>query len=254
MSQPAAAALALESAGLVFPHRDFQVAVARIDDRSDDLLPAERAALARAVPARLAAYAAGRRCARLALRHLDAACGSPVVRSEAPLLRDPHGCPLWPAHAAGSISHSPTVAIAVIASRDRARAIGVDIEALDRGVSAATLERVFVASERSWLAARPAADRKRLAYAIFAAREAVYKCVYQACGHGLAPDEVELRLDVLRREFHAGWCGAARALDLPARLSGRFHFDALHVLAGVWCAPAVASSRQGENRHEHSHA
>ena len=140
----------------------------------------------------------------------------------------------------------------MIASRGCARAIGVDLEALDRGVSAADLERVFVASERTWLAARPAADRKRLAYALFAAREAVYKCVYQACGHALAPDEVELRLDVLRHEFHAGWCGAARALELPARLSGRFNFDALHVLAGVWCAPALPSSTRGETCHERS--
>ena len=249
MPERTAVACALESASLVFAKRDFQLAVARINDRSDDLLPAERCALQRAVPARLNAYAAGRRCARLALRHLDAACGSATPRSEEPILRDARGCPLWPAHAAGSISHSPSVAIAVVASRDRARSIGVDIEALDRDVSAATLERVFAAGERAWLAPHPPAQRKRLAYAVFAAREALYKCVYQACGHALAPDEVELRVDARHGEFHAKWDGAACALDLPARLTGRFAFDAVHVVAGVWC-PALASSTQGDFRHE----
>jgi 4'-phosphopantetheinyl transferase EntD len=236
----------LERAGVVFPPRLFQVALARIEDEADDLLPAEREALRRAVPARLASYAAGRRCARRALRQLDTASGADP-RGEGPILRDGQGCPLWPAHAAGSISHSPTVAIAVVADRACARAIGVDLESLDRSVGAATLERVFMASECRWLAGQPEAERERLAYAVFAAREALYKCVYQACRHRLAPDEVELRMVVPHGAFCAEWRGAAGALDLPARLSGRFTFDALHVLAGVWCPPVLPSSTPRRN-------
>ena len=244
-----ASGLAFARAASVFPQPGFHLAVGYIEDRIDDLLPAERGALARALPARLASYAAGRRCARRALQQLDAATGSASPRAQGAILRDPHGCPLWPAHATGSISHSPTVAVAVVAPRARARAIGVDIEALDR-VAASALERVFSPSERRWLAGWSVERRERLAYAVFAAREALYKCVYQACGHSLAPEEVVLDFDVSRGLFHAEWCGAARRLTLPVRLSGRFAFDARHVLAGVWCAPLPCPVTQGEPVHE----
>lgn len=220
----------------LFPVPCFQVAAEPIVAASGDLHPAERALAGRAVPARLAAFAAGRRAARCALRRLNAARELRATHEPAPILRDPQGCPSWPAQVVGSISHSPTTAVAVVARRSHARAIGVDIEALDRDVGIATLARVFVAAETAWLAAQPAARQLRLAYALFSTREALYKCVYQACAHRLAPDEVELSLDPARGSFRARWLGAATTLGLPV-LAGRIDFTADHVISGVWCPP-----------------
>ncbi len=239
----------------LFPGPGFQVAATPIVSDVTDLHPAERALLARAVPQRLAAYAAGRRCARRALQQLDHVHGLRLADPGAPLLRDPHGSPCWPAHAVGSISHSPSKAVAVAAQRTHARAIGVDIESLERDIGLDTLARVFAEAETRWLAQQPAADRTRLAYAVFSAREALYKCVYQACGHRLSPSDVELQLDVSRGLFLAQWRGPAQALRLPP-LTGRFGFDAGQVLAGVACPaqpllPALPThSTAPESLHE----
>jgi len=216
----------------LFPQTWFPVALAPIGTAVDDLHPEERALMSRAVASRVAAFAAGRRCARHALARLAV----PGLRTDAPIVRDPHGCPRWPAPAVGSISHSPTTAVAVAARRADARGVGIDIESVDHGIGLDTLSAVFVAAEVSWLDRQPAAQRTRLAYVLFSAREALYKCVYQAASHRLAPQEVEVTLHAERGLFHAAWRGAAAALGLPP-LVGRFGHDARHVFAGVWCPP-----------------
>src|SRR5262249_7944675 len=151
-----------------------------------------------------------------------------------PLLADAQGCPLWPAGVVGSISHSPSTAVAAVARAAQVRALGLDIESPHRDVGVDALMRVFDPDEIRWLARQPHQDRRVLAYALFSAREALFKCVYQASAHRLAPGEVRIEMDVEQGFFQAHWLGLSRALGLPP-LVGRVGCDTQHVFAGVWC-------------------
>lgn len=129
---------------------------------------AERAS--RPVSARLAQFAAGRACAREALRDLRAA--GPL-----PLGVGPLGAPVWPRGFVGSISHTSSLACAVVAREARARGVGVDIEHVVRAaavdaVAATTLD----AHEAAML---PSAEAVTIA---FSAKESVLKCLSPIAG------------------------------------------------------------------------
>ena len=84
------------------------------------LHPEEALAVSGAVQRRRDEFATGRACihqALVSLGHPD--CPIPVGRGKVP-----H----WPEGIAGSVSHSSTLAVAVVTYRDVARAIGIDVE------------------------------------------------------------------------------------------------------------------------------
>jgi len=86
----------------------------------EGLFPAEAEAMARAVPARRAEFAAGRRAARAAL----AALGRP--ETAIPVGR--HRAPVWPEGVSGAITHDRSVALAAVIP-STAGTIGIDLTA-----------------------------------------------------------------------------------------------------------------------------
>jgi 4'-phosphopantetheinyl transferase EntD len=233
---------ALQHPQALFPAPWFQMAVVPIPSDAHaamQSLPASEQHVVRdAVASRQASFAMGRHCARQALSRLG-------VPMPAHLLPDAHGCPRWPQGVVGSISHSPMLAMAVTARRSAAQALGVDIESPHRDVSVDALTRVFDPQEIAWLAGQKSSDRRFLAYALFSCREALYKCVFQASGHRLAPHEVRVQLDMAQGLFRARWLARARSLFLPV-LTGRVGCDAQHVFAGVWCPPMPQPSSSSQ--------
>lgn len=118
----------------------------------------------RAVPKRRSEYLAGRACAALALRALNAPEG--VSRKGR--------APVWPAGVSGSITHTDRRVVAV-AARDM-RAIGVDLEPLMPPRTVAEVGHLLLSPADH--AQRPAdMDAARFCTLVFSAKEATYKAL-----------------------------------------------------------------------------
>ncbi len=154
--------------------------------------------MGRAVPKRRREFQAGRWAARHALRAL----GGPTVAI--PVAAD--RSPVWPAGVLGSITHTDSVCLALVARVEHVALLGVDLEP-DQPLFTGLLDSICVDEERRWLATQ--VDPARLGRVIFAAKEAVYKALspsmrtvigFDAVAVSLAPDvgafEATLRYDV----------------------------------------------------------
>jgi 4'-phosphopantetheinyl transferase EntD len=136
------------------------------------LFPQEQAAIARAVPKRVAEFTAGRIAARWALSQ----AGVTTVALE----RGAGGAVVWPAGATGSISHGGGMVAAVAVARVGVAAdvatLGVDLEPLsDRAEG--LVETIATPEE---------ADRARTweggLLRVFSAKEAAFKALYPRVG------------------------------------------------------------------------
>ncbi|WP_338848521.1 4'-phosphopantetheinyl transferase superfamily protein [Massilia sp. W12] len=140
--------------------------------QNDASLPA---ALLHAAPKRQIEFAAGRWCARQALRQLAYHGAAEIGIGE-------HRCPQWPDAFIGSISHSQGWALAVVGHRARFEAIGIDLEAILPEASAHSVSRhLAIASELA------VGRLHGLPYAIwvsllFSAKESLFKALYPAVG------------------------------------------------------------------------
>ena len=183
-------------------------------EEAEPLLPEERASAPAAAPRRLRELAAGRHCAREALRGLGFEGVAVPRRAD----RRPE----WPPGVVGSISHSGEYCAAVVAPRATCGGIGFDAERWGR-VTPAIWRRIATAPERAWLAGQ-GADAGIWATRLFSAKEAFYKAQYarserflgfaDAAFHpdGEAGFEIELLVDVP---------GVGRSGDrFPGRVTG----------------------------------
>jgi 4'-phosphopantetheinyl transferase EntD len=135
----------------------------------ETLLAEERAVIAAAVPKRALEFAAGRWCAREALRRQ----GIGAV----PLLPDENRAPLWPGGIVGSITHTDGFCAAAVGRRDSFAGIGIDAE-LEGRVDRALWPDLFTRGEIEELERRPEPRRASLATVMFSAKESFYKAQY----------------------------------------------------------------------------
>jgi enterobactin synthetase component D / holo-[acyl-carrier protein] synthase len=143
----------------------------------DDLFPQEAAAIAGAVPARLAEFAAGRVAARDAM----AALGIGPVAIPVGERRVPQ----WPPGVVGSITHCAGLVAAAVGWSDDVVAIGIDAEpaaALDDDL----LEVVATPVERAVL------HEPLAGVVVFSAKESFYKCWSALDGPVLEFHDVEV--------------------------------------------------------------
>lgn len=167
----------------------------------------------RAVPARLAEFAAGRAAARAAL----ADAGLPPA--SIPMGAD--RAPIWPAGVFGSITHTEGVALAVAGRAP----LGLDAE------PDADLPEDLIAL------VAPGHDA-RAARLIFAAKEAAYKCQYPITRQLLDFDALEI--SVAGESLTARLITAAPPLPQGTQLQGRFTRAAGLLLAGFMIGAANA--------------
>ena len=211
----------------LFP-RSVVVRVRRIPGDPVELHPAEAEYVARAVPRRIAEFAAGRACARAALAEFG-------VREFA-LRAAPDRQPLWPEGFIGSITHTTGFCAAAVAPRASMLAIGLDTEI----VGAPTLDiwpTISRGEESAWVGSLPAAQQPAAVTLLFAAKEAFYKCQYPLVGEWL--DFHDLRVEA------GGWgestgtfaVSAARSIRFARRvalpIAGRYLFHEHFVSAAV---------------------
>ena len=143
-------------------------AVGRISDSNGSPLScAEAVAVSDAVPARKAAFMAGRACARRALRQLG--CGSTDLPA------GPFGSPSWPSGIVGSVTHTREIAAAIVAKSSAMASLGLDLEE-DGMVRDADTVRTICRPSELIEGLGPGHDLNlRHARFVFCAKEAVYK-------------------------------------------------------------------------------
>lgn len=150
---------------------------------SAPLVGDEAAAVARAVPARRAEYAAVRACARDALERLGA--GRPAVPSA------PDRSPVWPAGVVGALTHCDGYRAAAVARRATWAGVGVDAEPL-APLPDGVADLVMSDDERAALAdVDPTLFPERV---VFSAKESVYKVWHPLVGTWLGFEDVSVRL------------------------------------------------------------
>jgi 4'-phosphopantetheinyl transferase EntD len=126
----------------------------------------------RAVATRRQEFVLGRAAAHDAL--------GAIGLDDGPILSGPHREPIWPRGVVGSISHSAGIAVALVAPSTRSEGIGIDIERLRH---APELEgQVPRPEEWTWLRGTTERDRATAVFALFSAKEAVFKAFFPRVG------------------------------------------------------------------------
>lgn len=177
------------------------------------LFPQERAAIARATPARQQEFTAGRRAARLAMQRLG------VAPAAIPMGDD--RAPVWPAALVGSISHSGQNCIAVVALKPHIQSLGIDIES-DDPLPPDLTEIICTEIERNWLEHQPADQRGILAKVIFSAKECAYKCQYPLSHTLIDFSALTIALDPASGRFEAAFMQDVGPFAVGACLEGRY--------------------------------
>lgn len=189
------------------------------EHRVHDVHPEEVALVAGAAASRIAAFSAGRECARRGL----AALGHPPVAVPRGLGHQP----LWPAGVTGSITHCRGYVAAVVADAAVVPALGIDAEPHEP-LRAGLLELVASPSERVHLAGLP--DGLHWDRLLFCIKESVYKAWFPLTSRWLDFHEAEVELRPDESRF------TARLLvsNVPAAaLAGRFAVSDGVALAAV---------------------
>ena len=173
-----------------------------------DLWPDEAPAVARAIPARRAEFAAGRLAARQAMADINV---PPVA-----ILQGADRAPLWPDGLSGSIAHCDSLCIAAVADRGIHPSLGIDIEPATP-LDADLIPVVCAPSEQTWLAAQ--ANPGLAAKMIFGAKEAVYKAQYPLTGQVIGFDAVTLTKSVFVVDGNRiTTAGGTASIDLMLKL------------------------------------
>ncbi|PTM41488.1 4'-phosphopantetheinyl transferase superfamily protein [Bosea sp. 124] len=209
----------------VFDRRAAAVAVPITADLVSLLRVEEREGIRGAVPKRQHEFAAGRRCAHLAMAQL----GCPA----APVAVGDDRAPIWPEGLVGSISHCEAWAAAVVARKaDGIRSIGLDLEpALP--LPQDLVQTILRPEECLALGLLPVETQLQCARLIFSAKEAFFKCQYALTGAFIDFQAAAISLDLARRSFRAVLTGAVGAFPAGHSFDGRFHCDAPIMVTGV---------------------
>jgi 4'-phosphopantetheinyl transferase EntD len=193
-----------------------------------DLWLAEAECVRHAVPNRVREFAAGRTCARRALRELGI--------EDFVLLAGQDRQPIWPSSIVGSITHTAGFCAAVVAPRRLFAGVGIDSEQVDK-VSRDLWDTICRPEEASWRDTLPHEQQKAAAALLFSAKEAFYKCQYPLSGEWLDFHDlhvVPVDFGVRSGQFTVQ---ATRRISVEARsqwrVVGRFLFHESFVTAAV---------------------
>lgn len=206
---------------MAFPIREIReiafgtLVLVELPDTDDFAIPLglEEALYAAALPpARRATWVGGRVALHVALETLGAPFAGAILSSD-------RGAPAMPAGFLGSVSHKPTLAVALVAGAAPGApvTIGVDLE-IARPLRQDIAPRVLTPAERTELFALPAEAREREILQRFAVKEALYKALDPWVRRFVSFQEVETshsgdgRWDVLLR-FQGGEAFAVEVLE-----------------------------------------
>lgn len=170
----------------------FVIASQRYDPSFENGLLSNGHNIESATMARRREFAAGRTCAHTAIRRLGGASTHVPVGI--------HREPLWPRGFIGSITHAAGLALAVVALRENASAVGIDLEPVG-SLGERLWGDVLNPSEIEWLRRQPRPQQSKIATTIFCAKESFYKLVYPAAQMWVDFHQAEVSLDVEKGEY-----------------------------------------------------
>lgn len=193
------------------------IAVEKFGPFSGSLLGPEEDAILHAAPARRMEFAAGRACAREALRQI----GLP----DRPILRGPSREPVWPTGICGSITHCIGYCAAAVSRVGSHVGLGVDAEP-NEPLPADTRATIATNDDLSLLRELPGGEIhwERL---LFSAKESVFKAFYPLYRQWLGFQEVSIRFNPEQQTFEASFSGKSAAngpLVWPGRFTARNRF------------------------------
>lgn len=148
----------------------YQLASQRIDGHVPNLHGGEASLVQGYVPHRIVEFSAGRSAARQAMQAL----GFPASE----VLQGEGGEPIWPAGLCGSISHSDSLAVSLVAPLAAFESVGVDVDdgrALGDAAAQTVASRRELRLLQSVGLARSEQEAQNLAFSV---KEAVFKCQY----------------------------------------------------------------------------
>lgn len=173
-----------------------------------------------AVAKRHREFAAGRAAAHQAMAQVGhAPTAIPVGKNRAPV---------WPDGLVGSISHTHSCAMAVVAKPnpvgpERVRGLGIDVEE-DKPLANDLWPAICSAQEQDWLRAQT--NPGQMAKVIFSAKEAAYKCQFILSARYYGFDGMELTIDVAQASFAARFCADQPPFSCGEFIHGRFAIGA----------------------------
>ncbi len=138
---------------------------------------------------------------------------------ETPLLRGDRGQPLWPTGLKGAITHTRDIAAAATSVDSAIKAIGLDLEYLDRKVATGVASRICVEKELSWVHQDALSTKKRILQ-LFSAKEAFYKAVNPLVGVPIRYSDVDLNW-----QGDSGHFRGELLRDLSSEFRQGFRFD-----------------------------
>ncbi|NRA28514.1 MAG: 4'-phosphopantetheinyl transferase superfamily protein [Opitutales bacterium] len=142
------------------------VVAGRIEDLQDPLFVSEKSAVARAIPKRVREFTAGRTAARRAMSQLGVSpTALPPLESRAPA---------WPESIVGAITHTDTLAAAIVGEAKHMRSLGLDLEDTHR-LEPKLWGTLFTKNEQRYLTSLPVGEQQRSATLFFSAKEAFFK-------------------------------------------------------------------------------
>jgi len=187
---------------------------------------------ARTVEQRRVLFALGRAAARDALAEIGLAAVA-IGRGEG-------GEPLWPAGVVGAISHSQTVATAIVGHATDYAGLGVDVEDTERAPTPRTARLIAVPEEMDWLDAPDGAERLLM---LFSAKEAIFKALYPIERVWLGFSDARLTWRAERSAF------SARVLKrVSARHPAGFELDVHCTLGTTWVLSTAFVAAQAAGR------
>ncbi len=191
------------------------VSVATGDPRmaGGELHPLEQGYAVKMSRKRRVEFMVGRGVARRAM--------APFGYATAPILVAPDRAPVWPENVVGSLSHSTTACIALVASARNFVSLGVDLEE-DLPLDAELIPEVCQDVEIRWLSDHPPVRRVRLARLVFSAKETAYKAQYPLTGELFGFDRFSVSFDFAKGLFAARFNGAMRGFTDNQCLNGCF--------------------------------
>lgn len=168
-----------------------------------------------AVAKRRNEFAAGRAAAHQAMAQL----GLQVH----PIRVGENRAPIWPAGLVGSITHTRSCAMAVVAHAGAIRGLGIDVEE-DKPLADDLWPAICSPQEQSWL--RRQANPGQMAKVIFSAKEAAYKCQFSVSARYYGFDGMELDIDLERQRFSARFCADQPPFHCGDCITGGFAIGA----------------------------
>ncbi|UWQ23948.1 4'-phosphopantetheinyl transferase superfamily protein [Leisingera aquaemixtae] len=168
-----------------------------------------------AVEKRRKEFAAGRSAVHQAMRQLQIPPAPVQVGSDR--------APVWPAGVVGSITHTKSCAMAVLARAGDVQALGIDVEE-DTPLKDDLLPAICSAREQAWL--RGQDNPGQMAKVIFSAKEAAYKCQYTLSRAFYGFDGMELEFDLAAGAYQAFFTADRPPFASGESVGGRFAIGA----------------------------